>query len=281
MPRLLLLLAIACAAACTSNAQRIDRVAGDAQLSRRIVTGAQFQHVIYVSDVAADTAANAGRLLVFLDGDGRPWSEDGREPNTDPTTRNPIALQLLVKSQAPGVYISRPCYQEMVSAKCSPDVWTGGRYSAQVVASLAAVARDVSREKGATEIVMVGYSGGGALAVLVAERLANVTEVITIGANLDTDAWTQQHGYLPLATSLNPARSDQRHRWREVHFSGARDKVVPAATREAYFKKFPAAQQSVIEEFDHVCCWVEQWPALLQRAERAPSLPSPVGNEGG
>ena len=48
------------------------------------------------------------------------------------------------------------------------------------------------------EVTFVGYSGGGVLAVLIAERLDNVAGVITVGANLDTDAWTEHHGYLPL-----------------------------------------------------------------------------------
>jgi pimeloyl-ACP methyl ester carboxylesterase len=253
--------------------QRIDQLARDAQLTREVVTGAEFRHVVYRNTVSDSSTAQPSRLLVFLDGDGRPWTDDGRKPSKDPTTRSPIALRLLASSRQPGIYISRPCYQQMMDAKCTNDIWTAARYSPQVVDSMAAVVRHTSRASAANEIVMVGYSGGGALAVLVAERLTNVAAVITIGANLDIDAWTKQHGYLPLTTSLNPAQSELPHSWREIHFSGAHDTVVPTATRASYFRKFANAKEQVLPEFDHVCCWVREWPTLLQQAEQLLSMP--------
>jgi len=261
MYRQLLLMSLVVLCACTSSGQRIDRDAQSVGLSRRIVKGADFQHVVYVNSAAA---MNAGveRMLVFLDGDGRPWSADGREPSTDPTTHNPIALQLLARSKAPGVYVSRPCYQQVVDPKCSSDVWTGARYSREVVESLATAIDSVTSETGAREIVLIGYSGGGALAVLIAERTRHVGAVITIAANLDIDAWTKLHGYLPLSSSLNPSASDIAHPWRELHLSGARDSVVPAETTAAYFKRYPNAKQRVFAEYGHVCCWVEEWPRM-------------------
>lgn len=257
---LLLVMSLGMLLACTSNGQRIDRAAQAAGLARRVMNGVDYQHVIYMNGPAA--GANVTRMLVFLEGDGRPWSADGREPSADPTTRNPIALQLLARTKAPGAYISRPCYQDIVDPKCSSDVWTGGRYSRAVVESLAAAIDAVAHEAGAREIVLIGHSGGGALAVLVAERARNVAAVVTIAANLDIDAWTKLHRYLPLSGSLNPAASAAAHPWREWHLSGGQDDVVPTATTEAYFRKYPAAKQWVFAEHGHVCCWVEEWPRI-------------------
>lgn len=263
-------MSLAALSACTSNGQRIDRAASEAQLLRRVVTGAGYQHVIYMKDIDAAALGNwAGRMLVFLEGDGRPWSDDGRQPAVDPTTRNPIALQLLARTKAPGIYVSRPCYQELADRKCSSDAWTSGRYSHEVVESLAAAIHAMAQETGAREIVLVGYSGGGALAVLVAERTENVAAVVTLGANLDIDAWAQQHRYLPLSTSLNPAASEREHPWREIHLSGARDTVVPTATTAAYFEKYPAAKHWILADYDHVCCWVKDWPAMFARIQNA------------
>ena len=111
--------------------------------------------------------------------------------------------------------------------------------------------------------MLVGYSGGGVLAVLIAERLDNVAAVITVGANLDTDAWTRHHGYLPLTGSLNPASSTAEHRWPETHLYGARDRSCRVSTTDAYFARFPHAQRKVMDDYDHVCCWVEQWPTAV------------------
>jgi pimeloyl-ACP methyl ester carboxylesterase len=138
------------------------------------------------------------------------------------------------------------------------------RYSEEIVSSMTeAVSRAVEQAK-ARNVVLVGYSGGGVLAVLIAERLDNVAAVVTVGANLDVEAWSKYHGYLPLTGSLNPAASTAEHRWPETHLYGMRDQVVPAATTDAYFKRFPNAQRR-LEANDHVCCWVEQWPELWKQ----------------
>jgi predicted alpha/beta hydrolase family esterase len=258
--RRFLLMSLALLSACASSGQRIDRAAEAVGFSRQVVSGADYRHVIYMNAMAA--AGGIERMLVFLEGDGRPWSADGREPSADPTTRNPIALQLLAQSKAPGIYISRPCYQEVVDPKCSSDTWTGGRYSREVVESFAAAIKKVAHETGAREIALIGHSGGGALAVLIAERSDNVAAVVTIAANLDVHAWTRLHRYLPLSTSLDPAASDIPHPWRELHLAGEQDTVVPVETTAAYFKKYPQAQQRVFAKYGHACCWVREWARI-------------------
>ena len=284
----LLMVALALAGAlggCASDSERIDRTASAAGLSRSIVSGTTFRHIVYrnalvnapgqlpLRRVAGEgrgggsslVTPSANALFVFVDGDGRPWSADGLQPRSDPTTRNPLALKLLTQTPAAGIYVSRPCYQQIADAGCSSESWTSGRYSGAIVASIAAATRDAAASGGFEKIVLVGYSGGGALAVLVAEQLENVAAVITIAANLDTDAWASYHRYLPLSASLNPAAGNHAHTWREIHLTGGHDAVVPAATTVAYFAKYPDASQWPYADFDHVCCWVEQWPEVFAR----------------
>lgn len=255
---------------CVSNAERIDDQARAAGLSRHVLAGEGFRHLVYSRDMAQSTVQSApDRVVIFIDGDGRPWSADGQQPAADPTTRNPVALELLTKTPVSAAYVSRPCYQDIVDALCSPAVWTSARYSDAVVRSMAAAIRHIRQQASAAEIVLIGYSGGGVLAVLVAERLENVAAVITIAANLDTEAWTQHHGYLPLADSLNPARSEHDHRWREIHLQGLVDAVVPPATTDAYFERYPTARRERFAEYDHVCCWARQWPSLFEQISGA------------
>jgi poly(3-hydroxybutyrate) depolymerase len=259
----IVLVAMAFLAGCSSAAQRFDRRAQRAGLVKIRAESGQFPTLTYVKPASVETASAAGPLLVFLEGDGIPW-RNGKQPSVDPTTRNPIALELLLRSPAPAAYVTRPCYHGLLVDKCTAEHWTSARYSTEVVASMTAAVREAHRRSGAREVSLIGYSGGGVLAVLIAERLEHVAAVVTLAANLDTDAWTQHHGYLPLSQSLNPAVSHHEHSWPELHLRGADDAVVPAATTGVYFKRHSAARQQVIAGYDHVCCWSRDWESLLR-----------------
>ena len=246
-------------AACTSNARRIDRMAETAGLDRLVVNAQGFPTLIYMK---RGTVGPDGSYPIFLEGDGRPW-RNGTEPNDDPTPRNPLALNLLLETAGPSAYVARPCYHRLYTERCTPAQWTSARYSEEIVSSMTDAVRQVGQKVSARKLVLVGYSGGGALAVLIAERLDSVSAVITISANLDIDTWTSQHRYLPLTESLNPAESQYAHPWREIHLHGSRDTVVPPGTTAAYFARYPAAKNMLLDDFDHICCWVARWPDLF------------------
>jgi hypothetical protein len=248
-------------AACASPAARIDATARRAGFTREIVQGTSFRHVVYTR-----AGASSGTWTVYLESDGLPWV-NGRVPASDPTTRDPLALQLMMRASGPAMYVSRPCYHELMDAGCSWQIWTLARYSQAVVDSMARAIETQLRARNATHVRLVGYSGGGALAVLIAERLANVEAVVTLGANLDIEAWTRHHGYLPLEGSLNPARGTFAHPWRETHLQGTNDTVVPLATTQAYFERHPHARRITLETYDHVCCWVRDWAALQKKID--------------
>lgn len=267
--RLCLILGLAVfSASCMSNGQRIDRLAAANSLRREVLTGTRFEHVIYANPAALHGPVRQ-RLFVYIDGDGRPWGDSGRVPAADPTTGNPLALKLLLQTAAPSVYISRPCYQDVVNLRCGPTLWTSARYSQAVVDSMAAAVSQWAQQQRYEALVFIGYSGGGTLAVLMGERLPSTAAVITLAGNLDIEAWTDHHGYLPLSESLNPARSSIAHPWPEIHLLGAADSVVPPATTAGYFTHFPDAQRRSFRSYDHTCCWLANWPRLFLELQAA------------
>ena len=212
-----------------------------------------------------EKSGSATTLYVFIEGDGSPWHR-GLEPSTDPTPRNPLALELMLATPGPALYVGRPCYFDLHARDphCDPDVWTFGRYSEAVVASLARVIGDAARDTRARHLTLVGHSGGGTLAVLLAPRLPGVQRVITIGAVLDTTAWTAWHGYEPLAGSLNPVTQPPPPSNIEViHFAGGRDQTVPAFLAYDALATIGSGELRVETESDHVCCWVRDWPRIL------------------
>ncbi len=119
----------------------------------------------------------------------------------------------------------------------------------------------------AARVTLIGFSGGGTLAMLLAPGLPRVTRVITVAANLDTAAWTAHHGYPPLTASLNPAtRPPLGPRIAQTHYLGERDSSVPPSLLAALRTRTADADWRVVPGFDHQCCWVERWPVLLDAA---------------
>jgi pimeloyl-ACP methyl ester carboxylesterase len=240
------------------------RIAQRGGLAAAVVQGTQFRHEIFMN-----TAPRGAVLFVFIDGDGSPWNRDGQEPAFDPTPHRPLALELAAGTPRSVIYVGRPCYFSVRSdAACTPSVWTAERYSAPVVASLAAVVNGFAADHGFGRVVLIGYSGGGALAVLMAPHIPSTRAVVTIAADLDTAAWSAWHGYLPLDGSLNPAaQAPLDPAIRQWHLVGGLDVNVPERVSRRYLDRMDPAQVWRFPRFDHRCCWVEQWPAVLARIE--------------
>jgi len=250
---------------CAGPAKRFADRASALGFDASWVEGDGFAHVVFRP---ATPRPNGGRVLhVYLDGDGTPW-EYGR-PAADPTPRDPLVLRLMSLDRAPSVYLGRPCYHGLAAApRCAPALWTDARYSEVVVGSLAAAALRLLSMTGRSEIVWLGYSGGGTLAMLLAERLPETTGVITVAANLDVEGWADLHGRSRLAGSLSPARRPPLpSRIRQRHYAGGRDQVVPPSIIAG--GGILPETLTVIPEYDHVCCWVELWPRVLDEAKWA------------
>jgi pimeloyl-ACP methyl ester carboxylesterase len=86
-----------------------------------------------------------------------------------------------------------------------------------------------------------------------------------VAANLDTDKWTAHHGYDGLTGSLNPMSQSTDARIPHLQLVGGKDDTVPRYTAEDYARRHPNVELIVIEDFDHACCWEEEWPGMLDR----------------
>ena len=251
---------------CTSANRHADQVAAAAGLERAVVQGDEFHHLTY-SRIVPNRP-----LLIYLDGDGMPWTRGGFEVSVDPTVRHPLALELAAHSNSYSVlYLGRPCYYGWADQpECESADWTSRRYSAQIVASLVAGANRFIAEHAVQQVILIGHSGGGTLAVLMAPHVMNLRAVITIAGNLDVQAWTRYHGYLPLTGSLDPLREPALpEQVMELHLTGGRDREIPPALLTPYLAAHPHAQHWRYPRFDHYCCWADTWPELLPRLVRA------------
>ncbi len=213
----------------------------------------------------------AEEITIYIEGDGNAWT-DTAHPSPDPTPRNPLGLKLAIaQPDGPAAYIARPCQYiiEKDRQHCAYRYWTEARYSEPVIKSVSQAVDHLKSIFNAERVRLVGYSGGGAVAALIAARRDDISFLITIAANLDTDYWIKFLKVAPLSGSLNPAGEKVAlRRQRQLHFVGGKDDIVPPSVARSYANKVdPSLLQSIryIENADHDCCWVELWPDIIRK----------------
>jgi pimeloyl-ACP methyl ester carboxylesterase len=261
-PALIPAIALICLTAC-APAEHLDAFAAAAGLQRVLVLGTHFEHVVYRNH----WQGTKGTVLhVYLEGDGLPWITR-HTVSADPTPRDPLALRLMCHDSAPSIYLGRPCYNGQASAPgCVPEMWTSGRYGPLVVASMQAALERILAAGHFDGLLLIGYSGGGAVAMLLAARIPETRGVITIAGNLDIQRWATLHGYSMLEDSINPADEPPLRRTiRQVHYVGALDMNVPPALVRAAVARQPQADVVVVQGFDHGCCWEAAWSGFLEK----------------
>jgi pimeloyl-ACP methyl ester carboxylesterase len=257
---------LAVLAACTSSAPvRVDHLAAHLGFTREVRHGIGFDHVVYRNRLSGDA------IHIYLEGDGSPW-ESPTKVSHDPTPRNPLMLRLMAQDQGPAAYVGRPCYHGLAGAPgCDPGWWTDRRYSPEVVASMGGVIHDLVAESRHTRTTLIGHSGGGTLAMLIAERLAMPCDVVTLAGNLDVAAWTERHGYSPLLGSLDPARRPPLPpSVTQLHLVGRDDTVIPPALVAAVAARQANARVVVLDGVAHRHGWEAIWPVTLDRLSATP-----------
>lgn len=204
----------------------------------------------------------ADELTIYIEGDGLAWLTPDT-PSADPTPRAPLALQLaLTQPDGNAAYLARPC-QYVGSARCEQRYWTNARFAPDVIAASDQAVDALKAHFAARRLILVGYSGGGTVAALLAARRHDVVRLVTVAGNLDVYAWTSLHKITPLAESLDPADfRTELARIPQRHLVGSDDRVVPPPLVTTFAAGMPDARVIVIPGYDHHCCWAEHWPKL-------------------
>lgn len=209
-------------------------------------------------------------LHVYIEGDGVAWV-NRTQISGNPTPRNPIALRLAVRDSAPNVlYIARPCqYVSMAkNRRCNENYWTCDRFAPEVIRSVNDAVSLGKERANASGVHLFGYSGGGAVAVLVAAERNDVKSIRTAAGNLDHKLLNKKAKVSPLTGSLNPADVARDLKLiPQIHFAGAKDKTVPPFVSKSYLKKAGAGaciKTRIVQNTTHSKGWVKSWKRLLK-----------------
>jgi triacylglycerol esterase/lipase EstA (alpha/beta hydrolase family) len=230
---------------------------------RKIFHADRFQITTFVK-----RAARSKELTVYIEGDGAPWPAIDVPP-LDPTPRQLTVLQLAAKDRrSPLLYLGRPCQflENKDLRQCPAEYWSESRFASEVITALATVVTQVMRELGATRLNLMGYSGGGTIALYLAASRDDVVRLTTIASPLNHALWTEYHGISSLSGSELAFDSWAKlEKTRQFHLVGEKDKIVPPALMGKMLP--PGIKAMIIRDFSHECCWVRDWEKLLAETD--------------
>ena len=213
-------------------------------------------------------------VRIYIEGDGRAWI-DRHQLSDDPTPKNPLVLELAGLDPSDNVaYLARPGqYAESGASLCDPVYWSDRRFSEEVVSAMNEAINQLCLRAGSSKVQLIGFSGGGAIAVLVAARRKDVTELITMAGDLDTEAVNQHHHVSPLKGSLNPIDYAKAiANIPQIHYRGSEDTIIPPFVAENFRKvSGPGAhiRIEIIPGVSHSHGWTNAWKNLcLEQSEK-------------
>ncbi len=241
------------------------RIAFPVFMYPRVVDASPFNITVYER-----VYKEGGTINIYIEGDGFAWVSR-KKKSLDPTPKTPMALKLASMDGSSNViYIARPCqYTKWQNEGPCPDkYWTSHKYSPIVVNSIHKTLDQIKTRYNASGFNLIGYSGGGAIAALVAADRNDILSLRTVAGNLDIDVHTDFHKVTRLNGSLNPvdiapklANIPQRH------FIGSLDKNI---TPEVFYSFAQAMgdtnclNYSFVANADHEKGWAERWSVMLK-----------------
>ncbi|KPY31051.1 Uncharacterized protein ALO52_00665 [Pseudomonas syringae pv. primulae] len=254
---LMALLIGALIAGCQSPRQALQQLADEHGRQLQILPGQPFA----LAALLPNHVPPASRLRVYLEGDGHAWAT-ATQPSLDPSPRKLLVPRLAIDDPTPNAYLARPC-QFVTSPGCKTALWTDRRFSQEVVTSLSQALDLLKQRYGNPSFELVGYSGGAALALLLAAQRDDVTQVQTLAGNLSPRLWAHTQHLTPLAGSLDPLDYPRRLAGiPQRHFSGTLDEVVPTALAQAYRERLRSGvcnRVVVVEGVSHEAGWDRVW----------------------
>ena len=263
---LFLFLLLISISACTTldRHENASKLAHDAGLnhSKVVVSGFALTAYLRLTDVTQP-------INVYIEGDGLAWLSP-RQLSPDPTPKVSMALALAALDRTENIiYMARPCqFHDFANSSCDSAYWANSRFSEKVVDAMnQALSQLIASPH--QKLNLIGYSGGAAIAVMLASRRNDVVSIRTVAGNLDHDYVNQIHKVDLMPESLNPIdMADKISRLPQIHFVGVNDETIPPQVAQRFIGEQKTAHCAVIVKVDanHESGWVKMWPKLLKQS---------------
>lgn len=208
-------------------------------------------------------------LVIYIEGDGFAWVR-GNWVSPDPTPRDPFMLDVALRdTYFNAAYLARPCQYVIETGhgvNCRSALWTDARFNEVVIADMSLAIDQLLSERKYQGMVLVGGSGGGSIAMLLAARRDDVDAIVTISGLLNHQSWTRYFKMSPLVQSLNPADFyPQIASIPQLHLLAGEDTVIPVQLSKRqldelmHFSQKNTVKWREISEINHSCCWAKYW----------------------
>lgn len=269
-------------AACAPQAARDQvalRLASPAWMVQRTIATEPFLLTAFERMHERGETAN-----IYIEGDGATEITD-TVLSLDPTPVNPVALHLSAMDKSDNVaYLARPCqYTGMTDSEesCDKTYWQHKSFAPEVLSSYNAALDDIRGRYGITDFNLIGYSGGGAIAAILAAQREDVKSLRTVAGNLDHKTkntyfniplWEDSLNAIDFAADLKDVP--------QVHLIGGQDTTIHPAILHSYLQAIGSSScvdYALIQEGEHARGWVDIWPELYHDFTPAcKSAPAPT-----
>lgn len=176
------------------------------------------------------------KITVVIEGDGYSWI-NRHTVSDDPTPRDPVGLKIATSLKDPVIYLARPC-QYIMDAGCNKSIWSSGRFSKPVISSYLSAFDKIKTTYGNKSFDIIGFSGGGFIALVLAAKRHDIEKVTTISGVLDPDKWTEFHDVSALSFSENIDTIFLNSKDVSFHHACSdSDKVVPCSLTHSFIDR--------------------------------------------
>jgi len=245
--------------------ENANLIAHSAQMTKRIIDAGLFNLTSWER-----IGKPGGAVNLYIEGDGLAWVSKYRK-SMNPTPPDPLTLRLAALDRSSNViYLARPCQFSGWNGNgaCPSLYWTNGRTAPEVLESFNSALDHIKQLYNISEFNLIGYSGGAAVAVLIASKRKDIGSIRTVAGNIHYARFTQIHNVSLMFGSIDPISvAKDISQIPQIHFIGQEDTVVPAQLVHDWAEA--AGDDSCItyfvrEDAKHNMGWAKAWPELLK-----------------